>query len=337
MKAWRIKENSISLDELEVEGVTDSCVKVKLLYCSAAVTDRLIAHGKIKAELPIIPGRQAVGMVVETGAEVKNCVRGDTVSIKPLKMCGQCAKCADNKHADCESPLVFGLTEDGFMRDFVTVSSDAVVKLPERVAAKDAVFMDSIDICIEAVNKSGLDKGQYLVICGATHLGIVMAQVAMYYQIVPILADIDPLYLQTAEELGVYYTINSSEADTKKQVFMLTGGKLADAAAYMADSGYPFAHCLDFVKTGGSVVICGLEKSRADLTAPLCSVLNRRLNIHGITESNKHTLSAVNMLASKNVTVEPLIAAEIDFSAVGEELKKEISPATVYFKTLVKM
>jgi len=337
MKAWRIKENEIVLDEIEAEGVTDSCVKVKLLYCSVAVTDRLVAAGGIKAELPIIPGRQAVGMVVETGTEVKNCVRGDIVAIKPIKVCGQCAKCIDNKHTECESPLVFGLTESGFLRDFAVVSSDAVVKLPERVAAKDAVFVDYIDIAIETVSKSELEKGQYLVICGATQLGLILAQVAMYYQIIPILADINPSFLQTAEELGIYYTINSSETDTKKQVFMLTGGKLADVVAYMADSSYPFAHALDLVKNGGKIAVCGLEKSCDGLHATLCGALNRRLSIYGIAESNKHILSAVNMLASKTLNVEPLIAKEIDFSAVRDELKKEINPATVYFKTLVKI
>jgi len=336
MKAWQIKENGINLEQMDALELSDNCVKVKISYASITLTDRLQAQGKLRCEYPLIPGRTAVGMVVETGAEVKNCVRGDMVTIKPLSVCNECAKCLDNKSSECENPFVFGLTEVGFLSDFSVVSSSDVVKLPERLSPQDAVFIDCCDIAIEAINKMGLEKGEYLVICGADALGIIMAQAAMYYQIVPVLIDIDPSFLQIAEDLGVYYTINSGEVDTKKQVFALTGGKMAHAVAYISESNFPFAVCLDYARAGASVAICGVKGTVKELNVPLGQIHNKALSLFGISESNKHILSAINMLASKTIVTEALVAREIGFDDVDKELGKEIHQGSTYLKTLVK-
>jgi len=336
MKAWRIKENGISLDKMDAIKVFDSCIKVKVSYASITLTDRLLAQGKLKGEYPLILGRSAVGMVVETGQDVKNCVRGDMVAIKPLAVCGECAKCLDGKSTLCEHTLAFGINEAGFLSDFSVISSADIIKLPERINVQDAIFIDCIDIAIEAISKMRLEKGEYLAICGANDMGIVLAQAAMYYQIVPILIDIDPSFLQIAQDLGVYYTINSGETDTKKQVFALTGGKMAHAVAYMSESEYPFNACLEYVKDKGSVAICGLSGTLKELNIPMSQIHARGLSIFGISESNKHIPSAINMLASKTIVIDSLIGQEIEFDNVGDELKKEISHGSTYLKTLVK-
>jgi len=338
MKAWRLKEpGQISLDEIESQPVGESCIKIKILYCPLTASDRLLFKGAITAEYPLILGRGASGMVVETGSEVKGFARGDTVVVKPRCGCGACGKCNEGRVFECENPLTFGLTEDGLLRDFAIVSAHDVVKLPERMGAKDATFIDLIDIAIETVSRLKLDKGQSLVIAGATELGMILSQVAIYYQIIPILTDVNPAFLDIAAALGVYYTVKSAEVDAKKRIFALTGGRMADAAAYMTASDYPLNVVFDYVKRGAGVAICGYEKTRADVLINLAALHNKRLNVTGIAEGNNNLSSAVNMLVNRTVSVERLCGAEISFDRVGAELLREIGPQTVYLKTLVKV
>lgn len=338
MKAWRLKEpGQIVLEEMESQPVGDNCVKIKVIYCPLSASDRLLTSGAMKAEYPLILGRGASGMVVETGAEVKNLTRGDMVALKPQCACGVCHKCTEGKFSECESPLTFGVTEDGFLRDFAVVHARDALKLPERVGAKEAVFIDLIDIAVETISRLKLDKGQYLVITGATELGIIMAQVAIYYQIIPILADINPAFLDVAAGLGVYYTINSAEVDTKKRIFALTGGRMADAAAYITAADYPINVVFDYVKRGACIAVCGFEKTRAETLVNFAAVLNKRLRIIGITESNNNFGGAINMLAGRSVDVAPLIGSEISFDQAGAELLSEADPKRQYLKTLVKI
>lgn len=338
MKAWRLKEPGlVVLDEMESQPVGDNCVKVKIMYCPLSASDRLLVSGAIMTEYPFILGRGASGMVVEAGADVKNLARGDMVAIKPHCACGVCIKCADGKFSECENPFTFGVTEDGLLRDFAVVSARDVAKLPERVGAREAVFIDLIDIAIETINRLKLDKGQYLVITGATELGIIMAQVAIYYQIIPILADINPAFLEIASGLGVYYTINSADIDAKKRIFALTGGRMADAAAYITAADYPINVVFDYVKRGAGIAVCGFERTRAETSVNFASVLNKRLKIMGVAEGNNNFGSAINMLAGHSVDVAPLIGSEINFDQAGSELLRKADTQMQYLKTLVKI
>lgn len=338
MKAWRLIEAGMAeLKDMESQPVGDECVKIKLIYSAITIIDRLLYHGQLSAQYPLILGRQASGMVVEVGSEVKGLVRGDIVAVKPLSICGSCIRCKEGKFNECENQLTFGLNEDGFLRDFAVLNAYEVVKLPERVSPKDATFIDYINISIEAISKLNLEKGQYLIICGASELGIVLAQVAMYYQIIPILIDINPAFLNLAKELGVYYTINCSEEDAKKRIFALTGGKMADGAAYITAASYPFAKIFEYVKCGGMISICGLEKSKQEINVNASLVFNKKLTVVGIPEDNNNIASAINLLANKTVQVDKLIGNEICFDEVNKELKKEIDANICYLKTLVKI
>lgn len=338
MKSWQInRTNSIVFSETAAQPVGDNCVKIKLMYTTVSRTDRLIFAGKLPVELPIVPGRHGVGQVVETGENVKNFSRGDIVAVKPHSACGTCAKCQDGKFSECEKPLTFGVNEDGFMRDFAVVAASDIIKLPEkRIEPQHAIFLDIIDIAIETVDKLKLDKGDHLVIAGASQLGLVMTQVAMYYQIVPIVIDSNPNFLELAAKTGAYYTINSTETAAAKKVFALTGGKMADGAAYMTVSGFPFEQVCSYVKRGGGIAVCGMENTAPDINVPLAPLLNKRLSSFGICESNTNIAAAVNMLANKTINPEILIGREIDFSEIEKEFTEGVQEH-IYQKILVRI
>ncbi|MCL2821724.1 MAG: alcohol dehydrogenase catalytic domain-containing protein [Firmicutes bacterium] len=337
MKSWQINHDEIVLTHSDPQTVSGDCVKIKLMYSSTSITDRLIAQKKIRVLQPLILGKDGVGMVVEAGANVKNCKRGDVVAIKPLHLCSECDSCVDSKLTKCSRPLVFGLNESGFLSDFAVVSQNDIVKIPSHVEPKNAVFIDYIDIAIETITKSGIEKGQHLVICGASALGIIIAQVAMYYQVVPILVDIDQSFLTLASEMGIYYTINSTLDDTGKKIFELTAGKMGDVVALVAESSYRFDQCIKYVRKGGTACVCGIEQTMTDLSMSLKEILNQRLSVFGIGDSNKHTMSAINILAGNNINVDKLILKTVDFDKAADELKHEITNSLIYLKTLIKM
>ena len=88
MKAWRLHDKGkLTLDELPSQSVGEGCVKIKTLACGISLTDVLMYEGKLApGSLPVIIGRQCVGMVTETGENVTGLVRGDRVA------CGNCLR-----------------------------------------------------------------------------------------------------------------------------------------------------------------------------------------------------------------------------------------------------
>ena len=193
MKAWRLHEKGVlTLDELPVQTVGESCVKFKTLAAGLSLTDLLMYEDKVHiGSEPHIVGRQCVGLVTEVGEAVSGFARGDRVAVDPFVPCKSCPPCKAGKYDECEKMVCRGVDDDGFMSDFNVVSSSMIYKIPERIKDSDAVMIEYVALGINTVNKLHLDKGEYIVIVGANAIGICLAQVALYNQAVPILVDVD--------------------------------------------------------------------------------------------------------------------------------------------------
>lgn len=339
MKAWRLNgKGDISLDEMNSQPVGEGCVKLKMLYSSISLTDQMLYDGRLAPKCtPLIIGRQAVGLVTETGASVTGLQRGNRVAVDPYLCCRSCAACKSGRGAECEKLLTHGVDDNGFMSDFAVVNAADAYQLPERVAASDAVFLEHIALAINTVSKLNPEKGEHIVIVGANVIGIIMAQVAMYYQAVPVLVDTRQDLLDKAAQLGVYYTVNSVDADPQKKIFSITGGRMAESVAYITTGKMSLVRSLDYAAKGGRVAIVGWTDEGSELNASFSSVFSRQLTVMGINNGAKNLSGAINMLACSAVDVKSLVSREIGFDEVKTYLDETAELPNKYLKLLVKM
>jgi L-iditol 2-dehydrogenase len=223
------------------------------------------------------------------------------------------------------------------MSDFAVVPESDAVKLPERVEEGDAVFIEHIAIAINTMQKLNLEKGEYVVIAGANVIGLILAQIALYYQMVPIIVDERAERLEIAERFGVYYTVNNVQEEVKQKIFSITGGRMADAVAHLASSTQPIARSLEHVKKGGRAVVVGWNGVPWNLDVSLNAVLSRQLTIEGVNNGGKAIKSAINMLANKSVAVSPMISKEVGFADVGAAIREAAELPDKYIKIVVKV
>lgn len=338
MKAWRIYEpNTVRFDEMDSQPVGEGCVKLKMLRSAVSLTDTAIYSGKLKVEYPLILGRQGVGMVTETGEGVTAFKRGDRVAVNPVVPCRVCGECLAGHPHECSHTLTYGETEDGFWRDFAVVSADDLIGLPDRISDTDAVFLEHIAMAIQTVSELDLEKGEHIVIYGATLVGLILAQVAMYYQAVPVLVDMRADRLELAESMGVYYTVNPVSSDPYKKIFTITGGRMAETVAYMAGGGMRPGIALGYAAPGGRVAFVGWRETLEEPDACITPVIDRRLRVTGVSGAGRHMPSAVNMLANKTVSVEKLATKEIDLTAAGDYVADLAAYPGKYMKVIVKI
>lgn len=338
MKAWRLHDKEkLTLDELPVQNVGPDCVKLKTLACGISITDVLMYEGKMPlSSSPLIMGRQCVGLVVETGENVTGLSRGNRVAADPFVCCKTCAPCKSGKCDECEKMLCYGVNDNGFMSDFSVVPANMLYVLPDRVQDSDAVFIEHIALSINTVSKLGLDKGEHIVIVGANALGIILAQVAIYYQAVPILVDTDAEMLSLAESLGVYYTVNSVEADPMKKIFSLTGGKMAETVAFITTSHMAFGRSLEYATNGGRVALVGCSDIADELSGSFASILNKQLKVVGVNNGARMFPAAINLLATRTVDVSKLVSCEIKFTDVEKCVREHVENRDRFIKAVVK-
>lgn len=338
MKAYRIHApHTIKLDEMEALPVGENCVKLKNLMCGVTSTDLAVYEGRITDKYPIIPLRQCVGFVSAVGGEVRGVARGQRVVTYPQASCGTCKACKESRYYDCERPLLFGVKEDGFLSDFSVVSASDVYTIPDRITDEEAAFIEDIATALNVLSKMNVEKGEQIVIMGATVEGIILAQLAMYYQAVPIIVDMHADMLGIAQRSGVYFTVNAVDDNVVKKILSLTGGHMASACAYMVDCGLPVQSVCDYTAMRGKVAIVG-RSGEKDASLNINSLIEKNLELRTVVDCGKNYSTAINLLANHTVKVDALCGRVVPFEeapAAYEELTGENGHTR--FKTLFKM
>ena len=315
MKMWQIiRPGAFSLAETK-EALEEGHVKVRLQRCAISILDMDYFTGMNPAAYPFVPVRLGAGVVSEAG-EKTMMQRGQRVVIEPYLK----ARGSDNR-SDGQT-MTMGKTTDGLLRDFISVPAANAHLLPDHVTDDEAVLTDMIAIALSALDKLQLQKGEHVAIIGASATGILMAELAIYYQAVPILIDARQDMLDVAAASGIYYTVNTSQTDALQKVIEITGGRLCDAAAYITTASDKAQRTLDFSSKGGRVVFVGVGNIQNTLTVSLNSIISKNLTISSADSGEGFTGRAINMLANKAVDVKPLITRTVGFDEVPDLLQQ---------------
>jgi len=104
----------------------------KVLACGVCRTDLHLIDGEIPApKLPVIPGHQIVGEVLECGQSVKGFSPGDRVGIPWLgHTCGHCSYCKSGRENLCDEIAFTGVHLPGGYCEYSVADADYCFALP---------------------------------------------------------------------------------------------------------------------------------------------------------------------------------------------------------------
>ncbi len=308
MKAWHIE----NLERIKlVESVLpkrEGEVKLKVSKVAISSTDfaYFASDSPNKDAGLTVPGHSAVAYMSEDNPDLA-LKMGARVVVSPF------VKCVEH---GVSKVRVLGVDENGLLSDFVSVPAENVYALPDGIPDDEAIFAEYIALGNNVLNSLEAGKGDFVIIVGASTLGLILAQLALYYQMIPILVDLDAEKLALAAGWGVYYTLNPTYDNLERRVEEITGGRMAESSVYVGD-GVPFNMALRLVKDKGEVVVAGYSV-RAGHTIDVSVVMQKQLRLIGVADGYGEMSSAINLLANRIVKTDGLINTRIDFSAVPE-------------------
>jgi threonine dehydrogenase-like Zn-dependent dehydrogenase len=302
MKVWQLAYPH-NLQHVVAPDLKLSEDKVKVKVTKALVTESDVAvySGAIKVTAPFIPGRFAIGQITEAGEDsfVK---KGERVYLAGVTE-DECAP---------DGLRVAGETVNGFYRDFVVAGVDDVYPLPPSVTDEAAFLIDAIALAEHVIDEMHIGVGQHVLVLGGGLYGNILCQILIYHRAVPIFADNNPERLSRAKKSGIYYTFPNDDT-LKNNVLSVTGGKLADAAVYLAFANRCEPSVLfPLVKRDAYVAFCALTGK--SLPVNLEYAMKNNVTIKGITESREFVSTAINLLANKAVNF-----SEFPFKSSREE------------------
>lgn len=223
---------------------------VKIIACGVCRTDLHIIDGELtRPKLPLIPGHEIIGIVVQTAKGVVNLKEGDLIGVPWLGYtCGACKYCLNDQENLCENAGFTGYTIDGGYAEYTVADSRYCFRLSSIYGnATGAPLMCAGLIGYRSygmINKSATNIGIY----GFGAAAHILIQVANYQKkkIFAFTRKGDISAQHFAMQLGAVWAGNSDQAPPEK----------LDAAIIFAPVGSLVPKALKDVDKGG-VVVCG--------------------------------------------------------------------------------
>ncbi|WP_276918110.1 zinc-binding alcohol dehydrogenase family protein [Aneurinibacillus aneurinilyticus] len=269
MRAVQVqKAHQLLVQEVEkprIKNTTDVLVKVKRIGICGS--DMHIYHGTNPlATLPRVVGHEVAGEVVEVGADVKTIQVGDHVVVEPIRYCGTCYACRKGRPNVCASLSVFGVHEDGGMREWFVLPEKQIHAVDSSLSWDEIVLAEPYTIGAQAVWRGQVEKGDTVLIQGAGPIGICILKMAKLQGATVMITDLNDERLAFAKENGADIIINASRENIRDAVARWTAGEGVNVVIDAVCLPMTFELSIDVASPAGTVVVLGFDERPAPIS-----------------------------------------------------------------------
>ena len=243
MRAVVIREPGAAAAVMRVESVRDPIpgprdVIIKVGACGVCYHDVVTRNGTLKAgvKMPLIPGHEIAGTVVEIGAHVRSVKVGDRVATTQRRhVCGRCRYCRTGREPLCdEAEFIGDAGFNGGFAEYAAVEDDNIALVPDGVpfdaAAIAACAIGTMFHAIVGVGRVQL--GESVLVTGAGGgLGMHGLQIARAAGALVIAQTTSPEKSEAIRAAGAHeVVVHERGADFAPAVRKLAGGEGVDVA-----------------------------------------------------------------------------------------------------------
>lgn len=293
-------------------------------------TDYHIYEGKHPyLNYPRVIGHEVSGRIV---ADVAGFSAGDLVVVNPYIACGSCHACRRGKPNCCEKIEVLGVHRDGGMGARIAVPEDNLY-LAEGLTEIQAAMVEFLSIGAHAVARSGIAKGDRVLVTGAGPIGIGAALFARLEGAEVHLLDLSGERLaMAAEKFGFEHLHNDSNAATILTGHLASGFDIvfdATGSARAIEAGFPLlAH-------GSTYVLVSVVKD--DITFNDAEFHKRETRIIGSRNALKSDFMRVmDAIRSGKINTDALLSVELPLSDLPERFAALASDRSGLIKAVVR-
>ncbi|AEF54754.1 alcohol dehydrogenase AdhP [Marinomonas posidonica] len=273
--------NILKIEEVAKPQISSHQVLVKIHACGVCHTDLHACHGDwpVKPSLPLIPGHEGVGEIVEIGANVQHLNIGDRVGIPWLySACGHCEYCLSGDENLCLSQQNAGYSVDGGYAEYCAAHADYVIKVPDGLSYVDAAPLFCAGVTTyKALKVSQAKPGNWVAIFGIGGLGHLAVQYAAAMGLRVVAVDTGDAKRQLATKLGAEQYFDFKTDNVVDEILNLTGGVHATVCTAVSKAG--FRQSYDVVRRGGKCVLVGLPPE--DMPLPIFNTVLNGVSVVG--------------------------------------------------------
>ena len=291
--------------------------------CSTDV--HVYLEGVLDLTLPIVLGHEAVAEVVAVGpgdgwnaygASVPR--EGDRVVVEPLFPCRTCTSCVRGLSNVCLDSRHMGITWDGCFADLFTAPAWRTTRVPDDLAAHEAIFVEPFACALHFVGLSGLKAGQRLLVLGGGPAGLLTVMAGSLAGLTVALSEPQPARRALGKVMGARVVATPDElGDVLAEAGWSNG---PDAIIEVTGDSSAVAQALDLARPASTVVLTGIGRD-ARLAANTIDVVVRELTIRGAAASRGQFARSLELVASGPASVSPLVTHRLPWTQADSALR----------------
>jgi NADPH2:quinone reductase len=265
---------------------------------------------------PMTTGGDVVGLVEETGANVREWRAGDRVVVNPILACGRCEFCLAGEQTMCLSYQIFGEHTPGGLAEYVVAPARNLIRVPDHVPFEKPAVAGTLGTAWRMlITAGGLRAGEDVLVVGASGgvgtAAMVIARMAGAQRIFAVVTG--AAKVRKAAAHGAIAIDRQATPNFSERVLEQTDGAGVHLAADPV--GAPtWRETIRSLRRGGRMTICGASGGeRPDFD--IREVYQRHRRIIGAPLGNHADLQAA-MRAIFSGALDPIIHAVLPLAEI---------------------
>jgi len=333
---------SLRLEEIPVPEIGPGELLVRVDACGICGTD----IKKIQRDLlpgPRVYGHETAGTVVATGEGVRVFREGDRVALHHHVPCGDCFFCRERLYSQCPGYKRNGTTAGfepagGGFAEFVRVCdwivARGVIPVPSGVSAAEASFVEPLNTCLKALERSRLQPGEVALVVGQGPIGSLLMQLARWRGAQVITSDALPNRIELSRQLGAHIALDAREGVVER--VREETGRGVDVAFLAALGQSALDQAIAATRAGGRILVFAAtspgERAEVDFGA-LCASAKEILTSY--SASIEVQRQAAQLIFDRDVRVRELITHRFDLAEAAQAVELAASPRAGAMKVML--
>jgi 2-desacetyl-2-hydroxyethyl bacteriochlorophyllide A dehydrogenase len=285
---------------------------------------------------PRILGHELGVEVIATGDSASNLKPGDRCAVEPYLNCETCIACRRGKPNCCVNLQVLGVHTDGGMREQLVVPTHKL-HCSKNLTLDQLALVETLGIGCHAVERAGLEAGEFVLVIGAGPIGLAVTQFAMEAETQAIVLDVIPKRLEFCrEQFDVPHVINAAAENPFKALQRITSGDLPTAVFDATGNPKSMAGAFEYPAHGGRLIFVGLFPG--DLTFNDPSFHRRELSVLASRNARPENFARIiERIEAGRIDTTSWITHRAPFVEAVAEFPRWTKPETGVIKAMIEV
>ena len=173
MKAWVLEDiGNIKYKEVLKPQISENEVLVEVKAAGICGSDIPRIYQTGAHQMPLIPGHEFSGKVIQTGENAGVKWQNKRVGIFPLIPCRSCIACQKRQYELCRNYSYLGSRRDGGFAEYVAVPECNLIELPKNVSYEEAAMLEPMAVACHALRRVKVSPDDTVAVCGLGTIGM---------------------------------------------------------------------------------------------------------------------------------------------------------------------